>query len=200
MRERGGDWKITLLISGKGLKKILLTPTKFQIILPLKTESDREALELQDADTDIEREAREEEGYEGMRFLLGSQDMALKVQPTINGESVYSLQVLENIVELSENQDIRLMGPQELEMETQLVNEGNLANKEMGFAKGVQIGKVGITWEKIKSAGKTFNIEVIEKELMDDTKLVKEKGDRSSTRRKGIERELHNLHFNINYD
>ena len=70
----------------------------------------------------------------------------------------------------------------------------------MRFAKGGQIGKVGITWEEIKNAGKSLNIEVIEQELMGDIKQVEGKGDRSTSRRKGIERELHNLNFNINYD
>ena len=64
----------------------------------------------------------------------------------------------------------------------------------------MQIGKIGVTWEEIKSAGGILNVELIEKESLDDTKMVEDKGDRSTAYRKGIERELHNLNFNINYE
>ena len=74
-------------------------------------DSDSEGLQVEEVDSDKEREAREEDGFEGMRFLLGSQEMELKVQSTFNGESVKNL-------ELSEKQDIRLIGQQELEIDT----------------------------------------------------------------------------------
>ena len=65
---------------------------------------------------------------------------------------------------------------------------------------GKQIRKVGVIWEEIRNARKLLNLELIEKEAIEVTNLVKDKGERSTACRKGIEKELHNLNFNINYE
>ena len=64
----------------------------------------------------------------------------------------------------------------------------------------MKIGKFGVTREEIKNAAGTLNIELIEKDAIDVTNLAEDKGERSIARRKGIEKELHNLNFNINYE
>ena len=92
------------------------------------------------------------------------------------------------------------MHSQELEMDIQPTCEGNLNEVTKGTLQSIQIGKVGVTWEEIQSARGILNLELIKRGSIDDTKLVEDKGDRSTTRRKGIERKLHNLNFNINYE
>ena len=49
---------------------------------------DKEAFKIEEADSDMDREARGEESYEGIRLLLGAQATELNVQSTINLDSV----------------------------------------------------------------------------------------------------------------
>lgn len=53
---------------------------------------------------------------------------------------------------------------------------------------------------EIRNAGQVLNLELLGKESVEGIILVRDKGERSTTRRKGIERELRNLSFNINYE
>ena len=68
-------------------------------------------------------------------------------------------------------------------------------------SQSVQIGKVGVTWDEIKSAGGIMNLKLIKRESIGEKKkLAEDIGERTTVRRKGIQRELHNLNFNINYE
>ena len=140
-------------------------------------ESDKEAFEIEEVDSDKEREAGEEEGYVGMRLLLGTQDM-----------------------EATETRETRILDSQELDFDGQSTYERKLDEVTKGPLQSVQIGKVGVTWDEIQRAGGILNLKLIERGSFDATKSVEDKGERSTTRRRGIERELHNLNFNINYE
>ena len=163
-------------------------------------ESDKEVFEIEEVDFEKDRELGEEEGYERLRLLLGEKTTEVNVQSTSNGELVDKLNVLGNPVQLTENRDIRQMGLKELERDVQPIYEGDMVDKTKGSVQGVQIGKVGVIWEEIRSVGKLLNLELIDKEAIEVSNLVEDKGERSIARRKGIERELHNLNFNINYE
>ena len=162
-------------------------------------ESDNEVFKIEDVKSEKDREEGEEADYEGMRCLMGSQVLELNVQPTNEGDMVDTLEDLGNPIELIENGDKRLLGSQELEMDSQPIKRGNMTDRTKALAQDLKIGKFGVTWEEIKNAAGTLNIELIEK-VIDVTNLVEDKGDRSIARRKTIDRELHNLNFNINYD
>ena len=64
----------------------------------------------------------------------------------------------------------------------------------------IKIGKIGISWQKIKNAIGALNIELIDKEGKNVNNMVEEKEGRSKARRKRGARELHNLKCSINYD
>ena len=57
-----------------------------------------------------------------------------------------------------------------------------------------------VSWQEIKDALGSLNIELSKKVPFNFTKLNEEKGGRSTARRKGGIRELHNLKSTVNYD
>ena len=163
-------------------------------------ESDNEVFEIVDIESEKDREEGEEAGFEAMRCLMGSQVSKFNGQST-NEENMGDIpEDVGNHIKLTKNRDKRPLGSQELEMDGQPVKEGNLIDNTKALAQHLKIGNFGVTWEEIKNAAGTLNIELIEKEAKAVTSLMEDNGDKSTRRRKGIERELHNLNFNISYE
>lgn len=109
--------------------------------------------------------------------------MEPNVQSTSNGELVDKLKVPNNPVQLTENRGSNIMGSQDLEMVVHSLYRGDLAIRMKDSVHVVHLGKVGVTREEIKSVGGILNLELIEKDFSDATKLAEEKGDRSTARR-----------------
>lgn len=127
------------------------------------SESDAEVSDFEEVDSEKEREVREEEGYEGMRMLMGMQDNEINVKSTITGVLDDTTNALANSVQLTENSANSVMGSQEMHREVQSIGEGNMVEKSKGPIHDVHIGKVKVSWEEITSASETLNLELIEK-------------------------------------
>ena len=132
-----------------------------------------------------------------MRLLLGVQDGETNAQTTIDQTWDNKRQVLGTQVQKTEPSETRIMDSQELVMGPKPTCESDLNEETEGTLQTVQIGKIGVTWEEIKAAGGILNLELIKKGSIGDNKLTDDIGDKTSSRRKGIQRELHNLNFNI---
>ena len=103
-------------------------------------ESDKEVFKIEDVDSEKEREAGIEEGYEGLRILLGEKSMEVKVQSTVKGDLADKLNVVDKPLQLTEKGDTRHLGSQELKRVVQPTYEGDLGDKKEGSVQGVQIG------------------------------------------------------------
>ena len=97
-----------------------------------KYESDKEVFEIEEVDSKKDREVGEEEGYEGMRLLMGEKATEVNVQSTSNGELVDKLNVLGIPIQVTKNRDIRQKGLKELERDVQPTYEGDMADKTKG--------------------------------------------------------------------
>ena len=115
----------------------------------------------------------EEAGLEGMRCLLGSQGIIDNEITLIDGQPSERKQVLDQ-------------GGQGL------ISEVSRPELEMG--------KIGVPWKQINAAVGALNLELIENEMVLENRAVQSKPCRSLLRRKGGERELHNLKCTIDYD
>ena len=153
-------------------------------------DSDKDVFEVVDVDSEKDRDAREEAGYEGMRLLLGTQNEETNGQITKSGLLGAKRQVSGTHVQSTKSRVLSVMASQELERD----------EETKSVSQSVQIGKVGVTWDEIKSAGGIMKLKLIKRESIGEKKLVEDIGERTTARRKGIQRELHNLNFNINYE
>ena len=140
-------------------------------------ESDNEVFEIEDMDSEKEREEGEEAGFEGMRCLLGLQVSEHNVQSTNDGDMVDKPKALGNPIELTENEDKRSLGLQRLKRDEQPVKDGNMTDTTEALPQHLKIGKFGVTREEMKNAAGTLNIELIEKDAIDVTNLAEDKGE-----------------------
>ena len=98
-------------------------------------------------------------------------------------------------VEFNEIEDKRSMSSHDSGLDGKPLNEGVKHDKMRALAQDLKFGRFGVSWEEIKNAVDTLNIELIDNELLVESFLVEDKGDRSVARWKGTEWELHNLSF-----
>ena len=176
------------------------------------SESDKEALEVEEVNTVNIKEAAEEVGFEELRSLLDSQVIESEGQKTNEGEMVERSEDVGQPVGPNEDWKKCLLESQVMEMDGQPTNEGEKVETSDDLGQGVKgyipdelrskikIGKIGISWQEIKDTMGSLNIELIEKEANKVNKTVEEKDGRSAVRRRWGDRELHNLKCNINYD
>lgn len=134
--------------------------------------SDMESLDCNEEESENEREKGEEAGLEGMRCLWGSQDGDLE--------------------------NLGVLGPQ-LVREEVLEQDGQ-GTIEDASGPELKIGKIGVPWQQINTAVGTLGLKLIENDKTSETSSVQSKPCRSLLRRKGGERELHNLKCSIDYD
>ena len=137
------------------------------------SQSDMEALECFDVETENERHKGEEAGLEGLRFLLGAQV------------------ILDN--------DHMLSDGQRSERKEDLGVSGQGLNMDVSRLE-LKIGKKDAPWNQINEAAHALNLELIENQMVLKEREVQQKPCRSLLRRKGGERELHNLKCSIDFD
>ena len=160
------------------------------------SDTDRELKKLEALNDEIGGDFMEEEGFEGLRYLMDSNELTMDGR--INTENVFCKKTKEcerlegkegkqtegsnDSCEMEEN-DQKVFDSEGVERRNVLGldSHGKSSNE---LESDLKVGKVGLSWKEIKEAVDSLNLELIENEVVTESNVEQGKRGRSSVRKK----------------